>query len=75
MSHDHSHDESSYPIIWEVLNEEGGTRLTMLVQHTLEEARSQADTIYGPGTFIRDTGKRKPPNKCCNTCGPKPCGT
>lgn len=69
----HHHDESEYPKIWEVLDTDG-KRLTMLVQHTGEEAFAQASQIFGDklGSVI-DTGKRKPPNKCCNTCGPKPC--
>lgn len=73
---DHSHDESTYPIIWEVIDSEDNKRLTMLVKATREEAEEQARYLYGvkPHT-VRDTGKRKPPAKCCNTCADKPCGS
>lgn len=69
MSHNHAED----PVIWEVLDLDG-KRLTMLVKHTAEEAFEQATAIYGSrlGSVV-DTGKRKPPSKCCNTCKDKPC--
>lgn len=68
-----NHDESHYPIIWEVLDTDG-KRLTMLVKHTAQEAIEQALSIFGDryGSLV-DTGKRKPPSKCCNKCGSKPC--
>lgn len=72
--HHHDHDESSWPTIWEVTDHQG-KRLTMLVQQTIQDAHAQAMAIYGDRYDLIDTGKKKPPNKCCNKCGPKPCGS
>lgn len=73
--HHHHHDESKWPIIWEV-RDFNGKRMTMLVAHTIPEATEIAKTAFGTKWFeIIDTGKRKPPNKCCNKCGDKPCGS
>lgn len=71
MSDGHAH----HPIIWEVLGE-GGKRLTTLVAHDLDEATEVARKLYGVDAWeVRDTGKRKPPGKCCDKCGNKPCGS
>jgi hypothetical protein len=61
------------PTIWFV---EDATflRITTLVKHTREEAEAEAARLF-PGRSIRvvDSGKTKPPGKCCNSCGDKPC--
>lgn len=68
----HHHKESEWPIIWEVLDLQG-KRLTMLVQSDLQHAHAQAIALYGDRYQLLNTGKRKPPNKCCNKCQDKPC--
>lgn len=62
------------PIIWEVINL-AGARLTLIVKHTRAEATKELHNLYGKnsGATLRDTGKRKPSGKCCDTCGDVPC--
>jgi hypothetical protein len=71
-----SHNHEEYPIIWSVNDTGSHERLTTLVNHTREEAVAIAKQLFpNRSHYVSDTGKRKPPNKCCNTCGAKPCGS
>lgn len=73
MSHSHDHDDESLPFLWEVFDS-SDRRITILVKHTEAEALALAAQLMGARAFrVVNTGKRKPPNKCCTTCGDKPC--
>lgn len=64
-----------YPILWFV-NDEDGNRLGTLVYHTFDEALQAAEQLYSARTYVLvDSGKRKPPNKCCDHCSDTPCGS
>lgn len=68
------HDHSNYPIIW-LIYDGASNVLGQTIQLTREAAEIDARNRFSR-TFDRleDSGKRKPPNKCCNRCGDKPCG-
>lgn len=68
-------DHHPHPIIWDVLDAVGA-RISTLVAETYEIAVTEAAKLYGAkvGSVV-DTGKRKPPGKCCDHCGLVPCGT
>lgn len=69
---DHGHD-AVFPIIWFIVDS-GGNRIAETVQATLEAALADMNNRFkGKGYSLIDSGKRKPPNKCCNKCGDKPC--
>lgn len=68
--HDHNND---YPIIW-IVKDYNGNVLGQTVQKTAQAAAADAKNRFGRffGS-VEDSGKRKPPNACCNKCGTKPC--
>ena len=69
---DHGHD-AVFPIIFFIIDDEGN-RLGDTVQMTLEHAQVDAVNRFGSKVkAVIDSGKRKPPSKCCNKCGDKPC--
>jgi hypothetical protein len=69
---DHGHD-AEFPTIWFILDEQGH-RIGESVQMTLELAKVDAGNRFGKkAVLVINSGKRKPPNKCCNRCGDKPC--
>lgn len=73
MGHDHGHD-AVFPIIWFVLDSQGN-RVGETIQMTQELAEVDVNNRFrGKGYTVSDSGKRKPPNACCNKCGDKPCG-
>ena len=70
---DHGHD-TEFPIIWFIVDAQGN-RVGLTIQMTKELAEVDVDNRYrGKGYSVVDSGKRKPPNACCNKCGDKPCG-
>lgn len=72
MGKDHGND-AEFPIIWFILDS-NGMRLGDTIQMTLELATVDANNRFrGKVAKIVDSGKRKPPNACCNKCGDKPC--
>lgn len=72
MGKDHGHD-AVFPIIWFVLDAQG-KRVSETIQFTREAAEADVHNRFrGKGYTVVDSGKRKPPNACCNKCGDKPC--
>lgn len=66
--HDHAH-----PIIW-LIKDASGAVLGQTIQMSKEHAELDARNRFsGTFTTVEDSGKVKPPNKCCNRCGTKPC--
>lgn len=62
-----------YPIIW-IVKDKQGNRVAEVIKLTYEEALEAAKRLYGRKAHeVISSGKKKPPSKCCNDCGDKPC--
>lgn len=69
---DHGHD-AEFPTIWFIVDA-NYKRIGETIQFTKELAEVDVANRYrGQGYSVVDSGKRKPPAKCCNKCGDKPC--
>lgn len=69
---DHGRD-AVFPIIWFIVDA-NHKRVGETIQMTRELAEVDvANRFKGKNYVIVDSGKRKPPNACCNRCGDKPC--
>lgn len=64
-----------HPFIWEVFDKyDLSDRITTLVAHTEVEAQTMLNRLhYGKEYVLRNSGKRKPPGKCCDKCKDHPC--
>lgn len=66
--------EADHPYIWDVLDVDGN-RITTLVGYDGEQVFAEASHLYGARLHeVVNTGKRKPPGKCCDKCKDHPCG-
>lgn len=73
MGHEHG-GSATFPIIWFIVDQDG-KRMSETIQFTMEAAQADMNNRFkGKGYSLVDSGKRKPPNACCNKCGDKPCG-
>lgn len=62
-----------YPKIFHILDIDG-KKLGDTIQKDIDAAKADAQNRFsGKWHEVIDTGLVKPPNKCCNKCGDKPC--